>query len=202
MSNIDFLPVAPNRRLFRKEHGFTENGIDELFDLENEQHLMQFRGRPDQWEQYRTLQEAGIELPQMNVGEQSPERFELIIPLGAKSIASQLGMIKRDVVAYADVMFELGEYFADVHDKTGLIPIAVHDRGLLSSTMMYDSQTSASGVGMLLVPPFYLTQKRTSKKVYTEIEAELRGSNVFTAEEIEYLAGAFEVGLSGVTREY
>ena len=198
MTNPDLLPVAPNRKLFIPEQRITENGITEVFDLEDKTHLMRFSGRPDQWEQYAILQGAGISLPPASSVEQSPEQFELVIPLVAKPIVSQLDMIKRDVATYADVLFELGDYLASVHNATGLIPTIVSDRDLLASIMMYDNPSPESGVGMLLVPPFYLEQNPTTKRIHKEVLAELRGSHIFSDEELEYLMGALEVGLDSV----
>jgi hypothetical protein len=188
-------PVASNRKIVANNSDHADGGITEVFDLGSKTHRIRFTRRPDQWAQYKDLDDVGIVLPPMDLHIDEPEDFEMIIPTGSVPTSSQLEMIARNVDSYSEVLFVVGAYLGEIHSKTGLVPTATSGRDILDSILLYNDPSLDKGVGALLAPPFYLESQKGTKKLRKLISSELTASTVFSDEKVQSLMTALQLGI-------
>lgn len=185
---------ADTTRRLTKTCEVIECGVDEYRDSDGTI-TIHLTGREDQFQQWQELNDAGIEVPVLvNEMSSNPKDFELLVAGDSRLVSEQLHLLSRDVDSYSEIFYMIGRTLSDVKQGVGFGLEADSERGMLASFCMHYDQTSEDGVKLMLMPPYRL-EKVSYKKMYRQIEQELRSSGYFTEDQIEGLVNSVKIGV-------
>ena len=190
-----YYSFGPDRADYETSGVHVDHGIDKYY-TESGGECIRLRGRPDQFAQWAEMNDTGFLVPAvLKTGEDiDPEDFTLVMPVDARSIESQLHILKRNIDAYSEIFFLVGYYLKAMNEKLGYGFVGVENRAILSSFYTKYSQQSSSGIDILLAPPYMLGDV-TIYDTVSAIRINLETSGYFTPGQANVFLEAIDTGV-------